>query len=233
MISGIFQAVQMEAEVIKVKRQEVGLKNFLDDLKSSYSIPLGKEISLVWDYPSGLPVIHTDDEKLKHVLQNLINNAIKFTEKGHVTVSARCLNGTRTAQGSRQQAESSQQEGKGLPTANCLLPTEQGYVEFKVTDTGVGIPEEALPVIFERFRQVDSSETRLYGGVGIGLYIVKKLTELLGGKVEVESEVGKGSTFTVTIPCEGLQSEINRSEPSGVSRMVAHELLETEVRGEK
>ena len=78
-------------------------------------------------------------------------------------------------------------------------------MEFRVTDTGLGISEEHLPIIFERFRQIDSSETRLYGGVGMGLYIAKKFTELLGGKVEVQSELGKGSTFKVTIPCEIYQ----------------------------
>ena len=187
MISGILQAVQIEAEGVKAERREVSLKDFLDDLRSSYSIPLGKELSLDWDYRSDLPVISTDGEKLKQVLQNLISNAIKFTEKGNVTVAARYFNGTGAGEGGRQQEKS---DGQGQ------------VVELRVSDTGIGIEEEHLAVIFERFRQVDSSETRHYGGVGIGLYIAKRFTELLGGQIEVESEPGKGSIFTVTIPYE-------------------------------
>jgi signal transduction histidine kinase len=90
-------------------------------------------------------------------------------------------------------------------------------VEVKVTDTGIGIAQEDLAFIFDKFHQVDSSETRLYGGVGIGLYIVKRFTELLGGRIEVESIPGKGSSFTVTIPCDSVPFAAERQKNMAVS----------------
>ncbi len=76
----------------------------------------------------------------------------------------------------------------------------RGGVEIKVNDTGIGIPREALPIIFEPFRQVEDGKRCQYGGSGLGLHIVKRLVELLGGKIEVESEVGYGSTFCLWVP---------------------------------
>jgi len=72
-----------------------------------------------------------------------------------------------------------------------------------MADTGIGVPEEARAAIYAKFYQVESSERRLYGGVGLGLYIVKKFTDLLGGTIVLESEPGKGTTFIVRLPCEG------------------------------
>ncbi len=206
MISSILQATQLEAEGVKVHSHEIPLRDFLEDLRLNYSIPVGKELSLVWNYSPDLPAINTDTEKLKHILHNLINNAIKFTERGTVTISARYLNGALdgTERGSVRKAEGGPQE-EAAPAPDRVAPCgddRHGLVRFTVADTGVGIADEHFSMIFERFRQVDSSETRKYGGVGIGLYIVKKFTELLGGKVEVESEPGKGSVFTVTVPQE-------------------------------
>jgi two-component system chemotaxis sensor kinase CheA len=170
MISQILQASSIEAGKVQAQKQEFQLNNFLDGLKSNYELPLNKWITVNWDFPLEPLTIKTDSGKLKHILQNLINNAIKFTEKGGVRIAAR-----------------------HLPQA--------GRLQFEVADTGIGIHKELLPSIFEIFHQIDGSETRSYGGVGLGLYIVKKYTDLLGGTIEAQSEFGKGTTFTLRIPC--------------------------------
>ncbi len=171
MINNVLYATVLETEKIKVESHELSLGDFLTQLKSGYEAPINKKLVFNWNYPADLPLIRTDSAKLKQILQNLIENAIKFTDKGSVSISAKII------------------EGGG------------SWLELKVADTGAGIPKEALPMIFDKFKQADSSETRRFGGVGMGLYIVKRFAELLGGRVEVESEAGKGSTFTVILPC--------------------------------
>ena len=188
MVNNILYATVLETEKIKIESHELSLEDFITQLKSAYAAPINKELVFNWEYPAEPLLIKTDSTKLKQILQNLIDNALKFTDKGSITVSAQI----------RQQSEGNRQQLSALtPSASSLSPR---WVEFAVADTGAGIPKEALPIIFDKFRQVDSSETRSFGGVGMGLYIVKKFTELLGGQVEVESEAGKGSTFTVRIP---------------------------------
>ena len=84
---------------------------------------------------------------------------------------------------------------------------DQDQVELTITDSGVGIPPAALPLIFDRFRQIDSTRTRNHGGVGLGLHIVKTFTELLNGRILVTSKPGRGSSFTITLPCVGEQND--------------------------
>jgi signal transduction histidine kinase len=193
MVDGILQVTQMEADRANVTIRETNLGKFLDYLRSGYEIFVNnKETDLQWDYSPDLPVIKTDGGKLKHVLQNLINNAIKFTPRGRITVSARVAEGARS--------EAAGDNGRSPAGDSAAQTCSNRWIEFKVEDTGVGISAESLPIIFEKFRQADSSETRLYGGVGIGLYIVKTFTELLGGEVTVDGAPGKGTTFTVRIP---------------------------------
>ena len=171
MINSLLEATKIEAGAVKVKRDEVALGKFLDELRTAYDVPLDKELTLIWDYPLDLPLVKTDSEKLKHILQNLINNAIKYTDRGGVTISTQCF-------------------------------PEAKVVKFKVADTGIGISKDEMPFIFEMFRQVEGSQARSSGGVGLGLHIAKKFTELLEGQIDVESEPGKRTTFEITIPYE-------------------------------
>src|SRR5919197_363673 len=170
MINDILQVATIEGRGLSVLRTKFNLSALVDVLRANCEIPPGKEVTLHWDYPSRLPAVNTDNEKLTQILQNLINNAIKFTEKGRITVSVRPLR-------------------------------EEEGVEFIVQDSGIGISDGILATIFEKFHQADSSTTRNHNGVGLGLYITKKLTELFGGSITVQSELGKGSAFTVRLPC--------------------------------
>ena len=170
LIGEILSVTGIEAGKVTAHMYQLQMGELLDDLKSDYDIPLDKKLTFKWDYPSEPRIIITDGDKLKHILQNLINNAVKFADEGSITISARYFPETKVA-------------------------------EFKVADTGIGIGQEMLPSIFQRFQQLDSSDTRRHGGLGLGLYIVKKYIEVLGGQIQVNSELGKGSIFAVTIPC--------------------------------
>jgi signal transduction histidine kinase len=146
----------------------VDVATFLAELQTEIDgAAANANVRLEWDIPPALPAIPTDPGKLKIVLRNLIRNALKFTERGQVTVGAQpCVDG----------------------------------IELCVSDTGIGIAPDMMPIIFEPFRQVDAADTRRYGGVGLGLYLVRRLVDVLGGTVSVDSVVGRGSTFRVRLP---------------------------------
>jgi signal transduction histidine kinase len=126
----------------------------------------------VSDIDEALPLVVADREKISAVLENLVINAIKFTpEGGRIAVRA-----VRAPLGGRPGAE------------------------VRVEDTGIGIPADQIEAVFAEFRQVDATTTRDFGGTGLGLSITKKFVELHGGRIWVESEVGKGSTFYFEVP---------------------------------
>jgi len=120
--------------------------------------------------------IYTDPLRVRQILLNLVGNAIKFTELGGVTVDVRL---------------------KGYPKNPRLV--------FSVQDTGIGIPEDKLQLLFTPFTQVDNSATRKHGGTGLGLAISKRLVEMLGGTIRVESRPGRGTRFQVELPLENTQ----------------------------
>jgi signal transduction histidine kinase len=183
MIADLLEITSLNAGRNASRCQEISLTGLLDDLKAYHDVPRGKEVEIVWTYPENLPVVRTDGEKVKHILRNVIDNAIKFTPRGSVKIAAQMV------------------------AAPAAVSSEKQYVEFTVADTGIGMPREELSRIFDRFHQIDSSNTRQYGGLGMGLHVVQRLAALLGATVQAESAVGRGSTFTVTLGCEPSTAE--------------------------
>ncbi|HEX2930721.1 MAG TPA: HAMP domain-containing sensor histidine kinase, partial [Candidatus Binatia bacterium] len=171
LINGILEITKIESGTVIVQSDPFDLAEFMSESKSDYLLPLEKDLVLEWAYPANLPIIASDRTKLKQILMNLINNAIKFTDQGRIMISA------------------------------CIY-ADGPTLEFRVADTGMGIPNELLPFVFEKFRQIDSATTRNYSGAGLGLYIVKNFIELLGGTIDVRSQVGEGTEFTVRVPVQ-------------------------------
>lgn len=170
LVSSLLDLSRIEAGQFVIRVEEFRLEDIWTELELLFRIGLsGKEVELSWEVKAPLPPLKTDKIKVKEILSNIVFNAVKFTDRGGIRVSASPVGGGEE-------------------------------VEVEVKDTGVGIPEGFLPFIFEPFRQAEESLTRSHGGVGLGLSIAKRLLNLLHGRVEVESEVDKGSTFRITIP---------------------------------
>jgi signal transduction histidine kinase/CheY-like chemotaxis protein/HAMP domain-containing protein len=152
---------------------------------------LGFTMNAAPDLPA---VIHTDEKRLQQILKNLLSNAFKFTEKGKVSL--------RTSL-----------EKSGWTAGHTQLDAAGKVVAFAVSDTGIGIPENKRKVIFEAFQQADGTTSRKYGGTGLGLSISRELTRLLGGEIRVESDPGKGSTFTLYLPFTHDPAEVEARAP--------------------
>ena len=178
LINRILEITKIETGVVTVNSEQIDIYQLVAELESDYAmVSKEKSVTVNWHVPSDLPKLLSDRMKLRQVLINLVNNAIKFTDQGSVDV---CF---------------------------CSL-ADQAAVEFCVRDTGIGIAEEFLPHIFEKFRQIDSSTTRHYSGAGLGLYLVKGFVEVLGGTVSVKSKLDEGTTFTVRIPVGALAGSV-------------------------
>jgi len=180
LINGILEITKIESGTLTLLKDRIDLSEFMAESRSDYMMPMDKDLILQWEF-SDLPVITSDRMKLKQILTNLINNAIKFTDHGRVNISAQIIN------------------------PECIL-------EFKVTDTGCGIPDDLLPFVFDKFRQIDSTTTRNHSGAGLGLYIVRTFVELLHGTISVQSRFGEGSVFTVHLPVN-VENIIGQADP--------------------
>jgi PAS domain S-box-containing protein len=175
-IEDILDLSRIEAGRLEIHEQELDLDGLLADLADVIGVRAAlKGIEVVFDVAPDTPrSLSGDAVRLKQVLLNLMNNAVKFTDAGEIAVRI----------------------------APEVVEPSSSTIRFAVSDTGIGIPSDRLPELFEPFTQVDGSSTRRYGGVGLGLAISRRLVALMGGALGAESEPGRGSTFSFAVRFE-------------------------------
>ena len=195
MINDLLDLSKIEAGRMDVTPERFDMRELVTSACDTVSPLIQDGVELRQDVADDIGEANTDKAWLQQMVINLLSNAIKFTVSGMVTVTARNEKGEeRSAVGSPV---------PGLATeALAKVGSRIPVLVISVSDTGKGIPADELPTIFDEYRQAEGSESSVQKGTGLGLSITKKFAELLGGTIGVESEVGKGSVFTVRVPME-------------------------------
>ena len=208
-IEDILSISKIDSGILTLKLEEINIKHFIELLCNEYKLKNKNElieIKCTLGNDGKDIILNTDDNRLRQVLNNLINNALKFTKKGIIEIGYKLVQSSELGGQGQQNDVRSQQSTVHNKSQNPKLRT-QNCIEFYVKDTGIGISEKNREIIFERFRQVENSSTRNYGGTGLGLAISKRIVETMGGNIWVESEPCKGSTFIFTLPYLPLKKE--------------------------
>ncbi|NLL68437.1 MAG: hypothetical protein GX236_12235 [Clostridiaceae bacterium] len=183
LITDILDLSKIESGRMKIQKEFIDVYKLFEDIKDIFSLKVKeKAISLDLLIDPSIPrVLLLDEMRVRQVLFNLVGNAVKFTEKGHVTISAK---------------------------AEFLAgDTKKAYISIDVKDTGIGISKEEQEEIFEPFSQNHDKSDRALGSTGLGLSITKRLVEMMGGIITLESKLGEGSLFSVRIPDIVIGSE--------------------------
>ncbi len=212
-INDILDFSKIECGKLELEQQPFDLQKCVEESISLVaSKPVEKGLKLAYSIaPSTPKTLVGDAARVSQILVNLLANAVKFTEAGEVTVSV-TANKVRSKQGWRS-----------LLSPNSLDTYE---IQFAVKDTGIGIPQERIEHLFEPFSQVDSSISRRYGGTGLGLAICKQLTQIMGGRIWVESTLGQGSTFYFTLIAQSssIQLDIPKAESRAAIPQIGEQL---------
>jgi len=196
LINDILDLSKVEAGKLEMTLEEVDLRSFSSDLERLFA-PITRDKGLGFDVclEEGIPdSITTDGQRAQQIIKNLISNASKFTSAGSVTLKI------------------------ALAAANtkfvghAMVP--ESTIAISVVDTGIGIPEDKQKLIFESFQQADGSTSRQYGGTGLGLTISRELAKMLGGEIQLESQQGVGSTFTLFLPLQGAIKHADQPAPA-------------------
>lgn len=189
LINDVLDLSKIEAQKMDVHAVDIDLDTLLSELEAATgSLVSKKENSFEVSVTAAERTLHTDDLKVKQILLNLVSNAAKFTERGSIRL------------------EVSDRDVAGVP-----------HTQFQVSDTGIGMTPEQISGLFKRFSQADQTTTRKYGGTGLGLALTRALATMLGGTIDVQSEPGKGSRFTLTIPTRYAAAPKPAPEPEPVA----------------
>jgi signal transduction histidine kinase/DNA-binding response OmpR family regulator len=211
LINDILDLSKIEAGQLELDLVETNLRQLVEEVGGLIAFNAqAKGVQVVCRYAPGAPdVVTCDPTRLRQVLTNLLNNAVKFTTEGHIYLNVEPVG---------------ERDGRLL-------------VKFQVTDTGIGIPQAKLDTIFEKFTQADTSTTRRYGGTGLGLSISRELIRLMDSDIEVKSVEGEGATFSFTIPVatrpDSLQAPTHDQEPSSRVLVISQHELGCEVLAEQ
>jgi signal transduction histidine kinase/CheY-like chemotaxis protein len=195
LINDILDFSKIEAGKLEIDEIDFDLReNVEETMKTLAHRADEKGLELLCEFAHDLPpMVRGDPSRLRQILLNVVGNAIKFTTKGEVS----------------------------LTVAKKSSPSADDFLQFTVTDTGIGIPPEKQKLIFEPFSQADASTTRKFGGTGLGLTICTRLVAMMGGKIWVNSEVGQGTQFHFTIGVKPSIASVAKTEPAGSIRTLA------------
>jgi PAS domain S-box-containing protein len=190
LLNDLLDLSRIERGRLVLNRRQFDLRGMLDNVVRLHK-PLADEKGLTIEVlvAPGVPDhLLCDPDRIGQVLKNLLSNAVKFTEEGRIEMHVRM-------------------EASAEP---------QTFLEFSVSDTGIGIPPERHAKLFDSFTQIDPSYSKRFGGAGLGLAISKRLVELMGGRIAVESTLGVGSTFKFTVVCEKAEQDRDSATPGGI-----------------
>ncbi|NYI03058.1 hybrid sensor histidine kinase/response regulator, partial [Allostreptomyces psammosilenae] len=190
LINDILDLSKVEAGRMDATPSPVPLVQLVEYVEATFQpLTAEKNLQFAVEVAPDVPVtLYTDDQRLQQVLRNLLSNAVKFTDRGSVELAIRPVR------------EVPEQVLEAMREAEVPYDPDVQMLAFSVTDTGIGIARDKLRIIFEEFQQADGTTSRKYGGTGLGLSISRKMAQLLGGEIHADSELGRGSTFTLYLP---------------------------------
>ncbi|XP_010453108.1 PREDICTED: histidine kinase 5 [Camelina sativa] len=215
LINDILDLSKVESGVMKLEATKFRPREVVKHVLQTAAASLKKSLTLEGNITDDVPIeVVGDVLRIRQILTNLISNAIKFTHDGHVGIKLQVISEPSFARDNALNADAEVDNG---------LTETSVWIRCDVYDTGIGIPENALPCLFKKYMQASADHARKYGGTGLGLAICKQLVELMGGQLTVTSRVNEGSTFTFILPYKVATSDDYSDDQDEFSDMTDHQ----------